>query len=201
MVRNLQTGMTLVEVIVVIGISTLLATTIFTSIQSLYQQNAYSYAQAYEVDNARRGINRFARDVREMTYAEDGSFPVAIMEPHLLAFYSDIDKDNSVEYVEYELSTTTLFKRVFNATGNPPTYNFATPDESIALSLYVQNLTEATSTFFYYDENGAALSASSPLTDVRYIKAQLIVNIDPIQAPGEFMLRMGIAPRNLKDNL
>ncbi len=201
MVRNLQTGMTLVEVIVVIGISTLLATTIFTSIQSLYQQNAYSYAQAYEVDNARRGINRFARDVREMTYAEDGSFPVAIMEPHFLAFYSDIDKDNSVEYVEYELSTTTLHKRIFNATGNPPIYNFATPDQSIALSEYVQNLTEATSTFFYYDENGTALNASSPLTDVRYIKAQLIVNIDPIQAPGEFMLRMGIAPRNLKDNL
>jgi prepilin-type N-terminal cleavage/methylation domain-containing protein len=200
MIRTSQNGMTLMEMLIVLSISTVMMTVIFTSIQSLYQQNAYSYAQAYEIDNARRGINRFARDVREMTYSEDGSFPVVTMEPHLLAFYSDIDKDNSVEYVEYELLATTLHKRVYNAVGNPPVYNVA-PDEEIVLSEYVQNFTEATSTFFYYNDSGTALSATSPLTDVRYIKAQLIVNVDPIQAPGEFMLRLGITPRNLKDNL
>jgi type II secretory pathway component PulJ len=193
-------GMTLVEVVVVVGIFTLMSIAISTSIQSLYQQNAYSYAQANEVDNARRGINRFARDVREMTYSENGAFPVVTMQPHLLAFYSDIDKDNSVEYVEYQLSTTTIRKRVYNAAGNPPVYT-TTPNETIILSEYVQNLNQATSTFFYYDENGAVLSASSPLTDVRYIEAQIIVNIDPLRSPGEFMLRVGVTPRNLKDNL
>lgn len=193
--------MTLIETVVVIGIFTVMASAIFTGIQSLYKQNAYSSAQANEVDNARRGIQRFSRDVREMTYAEDGAFPIVTMEPYLLAFYSDIDKDNSVEYVEYELSTTTLYKRTYNPTGNPPTYDTSDPDETIILSEYVQNIEQATSTFFYFDENGSALSATSPLSDLRYVEAQIIVNIDPARAPGEFMLRMGVTPRNLKDNL
>lgn len=196
-----QLGMTFTEMVVVIAIYTILVGMVFTAAQSLYQSNNYSAAQANEVDNARRGMNRFTRDVREMTYAEDGTFPVTRMEEHLIGFYSDIDKDDSVEYVEFELATTTLYKRTYNAVGTPPTYNLSTPDETEILSLYVQNINQGTSTFFYFDADNNMLSNSSLLTDVRYIKAQVIVNIDPIQAPGEFMLRSGVAPRNLKDNL
>lgn len=195
-------GMTLVEMLVVIGIFTLLSGLIFGSIQTLYQNNSYAYAQANEVDNARRGLNTLARDVREMAYAEDGSFPIVLKEDNKIGFYSDIDKDSSVEYVEYELATTTSFyKRTYNPTGTPPTYDFNNPDEEILLSDFVQNIEQATTTFQYYDTNGVQLDVSSLLTDVRYIRAQIIVNIDPIRSPGEFMLRTSIAPRNLKDNL
>ena len=199
---NKQTGMTLVEMLVVIGIFTLLSGAIYGTIQALYQYNGYAYAQAAEVDNARRGLNTFSRDVREMTYAEDGSFPIVLNTEYLMGFYSDIDKDNNVEYVEYELATTTMFyKRVYNPTGNPPTYDFNNPDEEIILSEYVQNIQEATSTFQYFDSNGVQLDETSLLTDIRYIRAQIIVNIDPVRSPGEFLLRTSIAPRNLKDNL
>lgn len=196
-----QSGLTLVEMIVVIGLYTILTGMIFTAAQALYQTNNYSAAQANEIDNARRGMNRFTRDLREMTYSEDGAFPVTRMEDHTIGFYSDIDKDNSVEYVEYELATTTFYKHTYNAVGSPPVYDLSAPDETIILSEYVQNLNQGTSTFFYFDTNGDALNSSSLLTDVRYFKAQIIVNIDPVRSPGEFMLRGGIAPRNLKDNL
>lgn len=196
-----QAGLTLVEMVVVIGLYTLLTGMIFAAAQSLYQTNNYSAAQANEVDNARRGMNRLIRDLREMTYAEDGTFPVTRMEDHLIGFYSDIDKDDSVEYVEYELATTTFYKRTYNPAGSPPSYNFSVPDETIILSEFVQNIDQATSTFFYFDTNNTALASTSLLTDVRYFRAQIIVNIDPVRSPGEFMLRGGIAPRNLKDNL
>jgi hypothetical protein len=137
-----------------------------------------------------------------MTAAEDGTFPIAVKEPHRIGFYSDIDKDNSVEYIEYQLATTTTFyKRVYNPTGSPPVYNLSTPDEEYILSTYVQNIVQNIPTFLYYDTNGVLLNAGSLLTDVRYIEAKIIVNIDPIRSPGEFMLQSGIAPRNLKDNL
>lgn len=196
-----QSGLTFVETIVVIALYAILTGMIFTAAQSLYQTNNYSAAQAEEVDNARRGMSRLTRDLREMTYAEDGTFPVTRIEDHLIGFYSDIDKDNSVEYVEYELATTTFYKRTYNATGTPPVYNFGAPDQTEILSRYVQNIDQATSTFFYFDTNNTALASTSLLTDVRYIRAQIIVNINPVQSPGEFMLRSGIAPRNLKDNL
>lgn len=193
--------MTLVEVVIVIGLYTLLSVSIFSTVQFLYQTNNYSSAQADEIDNARRGLTRLIRDLREMTYGEDGTFPVAQMDEHIVGFYSDIDKDNSVEYVEYELASTTLYKRIYGASGFPPVYNMASPESTEILSEYVQNIIQSTSTFYYFDTNNTLLDGTALLTDVRYIKAQIIVNINPVQSPGEFMLRSSIAPRNLKDNL
>jgi prepilin-type N-terminal cleavage/methylation domain-containing protein len=196
-----QRGMTLVEMLVTIALLTIMMTMIFSAAYYFYSYNAYALAQTAEVDNARRSMSRLTRDIREMTYAEDGTFPIVVKEDHLLGFYSDIDYDNSVEYVEYELATTTFYKRTYNATGNPPTYNLTSPDEEIIVSEYVQNNLEATSTFSYFDTLGNQLDGADLLTDVRYVRVQIIVNVNPIQAPGEFLLRTSIAPRNLKDNL
>jgi len=198
---NTQAGLTLIETLMVISIMTILSGVLFSSIFSLYRYNANAFAQAQEVNNARRGLNTLTRDLREMTYAEDGTFPVVRMENHFMSFYSDIDRDENVEYVEYELASTTLYKRTHNPTGNPPVYNFSTPDQIETLSVFVQNNLQATSTFTYFDTNGTQLTVGSLLTDVRYVRAQIIVNIDPIGSPGEFMLRTSVAPRNLKDNL
>ncbi len=198
---RLQRGMTLVEMLVSIALITIMMTMIFSAVYYFYTYNAYAIAQAAEVDNARRSLARLTRDIREMTYAEDGSFPIVVKEDSVLGFYSDIDYDNSVEYVEYELATTTFFKRTYNAVGNPPTYNLTTPDEEIIISEYVQNNLEATSTFSYFDTDGNELAVTDLLTDVRFIEVQIIVNVNPVQAPGEFLLRTSVAPRNLKDNL
>ena len=193
--------MTLVEMVVAIGIYVVLMLAIFSSITSLYRYNAYALEQINEVDNARRGVSAWNRDVKEMTTAEDGTWPIAIIEPHRLGYYSDTDKDDNVEYIEYVLDGTTLRKFTYNPTGNPLTYDKTFPDTSEILSEYVQNINQATPTFSYFDNTGTPLTSTSPLINVRFIQAQIIVNIDPARNPGEFMLRSSLAPRNLKDNL
>lgn len=189
-------GMTLVEMIVVVAIFTMLMLAVGESISSFYRFNAYTIAQAYQVQNARRGMEQLVRDLREMTFADDGTFPLARMEDNLVGFYSDIDRDNSVEYVEYELTGTTLEKRIYDATGTPPVYE-DTPDETDVLSEYVQNINQNTPTFTYYDEGGNEATATSTVIDIRYIRAGLVVNIDPVRDPGEFTLRSSAALRNL----
>jgi hypothetical protein len=189
------------ETMIAIGIYVVLMLAVFSSITALYRYNAYSIEQSTEVDNARRGMTQWNRDVKEMTIAEDGTWPIAIIEPHRIGYYSDTDRDDSVEYVEYILASTTLTKSTYNPTGSPASYNLTSPDTVEILSEYVRNIEQATSTFYYFDNNGNALSSTSPIIDVRYIKAQLIVNVDPERNPGEFMLRSSLAPRNLKDNL
>jgi hypothetical protein len=193
--------MTLIETLVVIGIYTVLMLAITLSIDNLYDLNSYSIAQAGEVDNARRGMTAWNRDAKEMTVAEDGNYPVAVIEEHRFGYYSDTDLDDSVEYVEYVLATTTLTKFTYNPSGSPASYDFTTPDSTEILSRYVQNINQGLPTFEYFDNAGTQLASTSPIIDVRYITAQIIVNIDPIRAPGEFMLRSSLAPRNLKDNL
>ncbi len=193
-------GMTLVELIIAVSIFTVLMTAIMTSVQSLYRFNSYAITQAYQLDLARRGIENLTRDLREMIFADDGAFPLVRMEPHVVGFYSDVDGDNSVEYIEYELATTTtLTKRIYSATAG--VYNYATPTEQFIVSDYVQNLLQSTSTFFYYSDTGVQSTSSADIADIRFIRSQVIVNIDPARNPGEHMLRSGATLRNLKDNL
>jgi type II secretory pathway pseudopilin PulG len=200
--KNISNGFTLVETLVVAGLFTLLSLVIGLSIVNLYQSNSYTIAQSYEVDHARQGLQAWLSDAREMVYADDGTFPIAVTAPHRFGFYSDIDKDMATEYTLFELATTTLFKYTYEATGTPPVYNLVTPTKTEILSEYVQNQLQATSTFKYYDTDGNQITAtSSLLTDIRYIEMQVVVNIDPLRSPGEFLLRGGVAPRNLKDNL
>jgi Tfp pilus assembly protein PilE len=199
--NNRMAGISLVEMVMIIGISTILLLAINASITELYKQNSYAMSQANEVENARRGMTQWNRDVKEMTTAEDGTFPVAIIEEHRLGYYSDTDQDENVEYVEYILASTTLTKYTYDATGSPPSYSTTTPNTVETLSLYVQNINEMLPTFEYFDNTGTQLSSTSPIINVRYITAQIVVNIDAVRAPGEFLLKSSIAPRNLKDNL
>lgn len=191
-------GFTLVEVIVVTSIFTLISLALSVIIGNLYKTNAYTLEQAYEVNHARRGIERTVRDIREMTYGEDGAYPLVTMGTGTISFYSDIDRDESVELVRYELSDTTLFKYVYNATGTPLTYDTDTPDETYTISEYIRNTTQATSTFRYFLGDGQSSASTTRTTDIRYIEIQAIVNVDPNRNPGEFSLRSSAAPRNLK---
>ncbi len=195
---HVQKGFTLIEMIVVIALYTVIMFVVMNSIASFYQFNGYAIAQSYQITDARQGVDLMVRDLREMTYADDGTFPLVIMEDNRVGFYSDIDRDDSVEYVEYQLASTTLTKRIFNATGTPPIYSTTTPDTIVTLSEYVQNGLQADSVFVYFDESGNEATATSTITDIRYIRVSVIVNIDPIRDPGEFLLRSSASLRNLK---
>ena len=188
--------------LVVIAINVLLVTAITGSITQIYKNNSYTLEQANEIEAARRSIGIWVRDAREMTAGANGSYPVAILQDNKMGFYSDIDRDSNVEYVEYELGSTTLTKKIFNPVGNPSVYSTTTPDSTEILSIYVQNGLQNIPVFTYYNAAGTVLaSPSAMLTDMRYIGMKVIVNIDPARSPGEFMLHASAAPRNLKDNL
>jgi len=78
----------------------------------------------------------------------------------------------------------------------------AMPDSVEILSEYIQNGLQNVPIFNYYDSAGVELvSPATMISDVRYITMHIIVNIDPLRSPGEFMLQGSAAPRNLKDNL
>lgn len=197
--RSLKSyGLSIVEVIMVVALFSILMLAVSGSIASFYRFNAYTLSQAYQVDTARKGVEQLVQDLREMTFADDGTFPLVVMEDDRISFFSDVDRDFSVEYVEYSLASTTLMKRIYNATGTPPTYGTTTLQETRTLSEYVQNVLQGTPIFVYYDEEGNPATATSTVTDIRYVGISIVVNIDPIRDPGEYMLRSSAALRNLQ---
>jgi prepilin-type N-terminal cleavage/methylation domain-containing protein len=194
-------GFTLTEVIVVIAISTVLMLAITLSITSIYRNNAYALAQTQEVDTARRGTQTWAQDTRELDFGANGAYPIVIAEPHRFAFYADIDPDAITEYIDYQLSSTTLYRRVYKASGFPAVYDLSSP-QTFILSEYVQNEINMIPTFRYYNSSGVLIAnPQAMITDIRYITINIIVNVDPVKSPGEFMLQGSAAPRNIKDNL
>ncbi len=196
-----QHGLTLIETIVTVSITSVLLLALGNAIASFYRNNAYTFAQTTQVAQAREGINQMVRDIREMTYADDGAYPLTNTADNQISFFSDIDRDDSVEYVEFVLASTTLMKYVYNATGSPPAYSTTTPSQEFMVSEYVQNINQGTSTFTYYDTNGQIATSTTLITDIRYVDVKLIVNVDSIRDPGEFMLRSSAALRNLKDSI
>jgi prepilin-type N-terminal cleavage/methylation domain-containing protein len=195
-------GFTLIETLVVISLFTLLSLSITGAVTQLYKNNSYALEQANEVDVARRGLTVWMQDAREMTYGANGAYPLALVQPNKIGFYSDIDKDSAVEYIEYVLATSTLYRYTYEATGTPPTYSTSTYARKDTLSQYVQNAGQNVDIFSYYDNQGAVInSPQTNLATIRYITISIIVNIDPSRSPGEFMLKGSSAPRNIKDTV
>jgi len=189
------TGFTLVEAIMVVTLTTLLMFVIFTQVLDFYRYHDYTLAQSSELYEARRGVRLMIRDLREMTFADNGQFPLVERASTSLLFFSDIDRDDSVELVRYELDGTTMYKYTYDASGGA--YSTTTPSATTTLSSYVQNELENISVFRYYDLDGAEATALTPVTDIRYITVDLIVNVDPIRNPGEFTLHSSAALRNI----
>lgn len=197
-IRVYKKGITLLEAVIYVGIFTVVMLVILNTIASFYRFNGYTIAQSYQVSYARDGMELLVRDLREMTFADNGTFPLAVMETNRVAFYSDIDRDNSVEYVEYRLASTTLYKTIYNATGSPPIYASSSASLTTAVSQYVQNSLQNIPIFIYYDGDGNPAVSTTTVTDITYIQISLIINVDPIRDPGEFLLRSSASLRNLR---
>lgn len=98
-------GFTLIETLVAIAIFALALGAIFGSVVILYRTYGYTWQQSVAIDEARKGIETMAKEIREARMGDDGSYPIEKAEDKEFIFYSDIDEDGKVERVRYFLGT------------------------------------------------------------------------------------------------
>ena len=193
-------GFTLIETVVVISIFTLLIFAISSSIVFFYRTNASALEQAYAIQNAQQGVSILVRDIREAIYSDEGSYPIISFATSSFAFYSDIDRDDSVELTRYYIEDEALKKGMINATSGIPVYDPA--DEIITtISEQARNWVLDVSVFRYFDDTGAEIFDFSSITEVAFVEVTLIININPARFPNDFTLRSSATLRNLKTNL
>ncbi|OGG51235.1 hypothetical protein A3C18_00495 [Candidatus Kaiserbacteria bacterium RIFCSPHIGHO2_02_FULL_54_11b] len=188
-------GMGIIEVVVWISvfISAMLALT--TSVLYFYRTSDYAIQQASATASAQRGIDTMIRNVREASYASNGAYPIVSLGANDFRFYAEIDGDVGVEQVHLYLSGEALLKGVIDPTGDPAVYTGA---ESVSTtSEDVRNIIQSTSLFTYYDKDGALVSNYAEIGDVRYVSANLLVDVDPNRSPTPLSLRSSAALRNL----
>lgn len=187
---------TLVELLVVIALLGTVGIALSGMIQFFYRGNLYLLEQTTALDSARRGVRDAVVSIREASYGDNGSYPIANAATSTLTVYSDFDDDNSIEQVRYVLNGNTLYRAVTNSAGLPPNYS-GQPSSTSTIATYVQN--GATPIFTYYDVDGVVLSATSTdTTRVAAVRITLTVDLNPLRAPNLFTLEETTTLRNVR---
>jgi prepilin-type N-terminal cleavage/methylation domain-containing protein len=189
-------GMTLIEMVVAIGIIAVITVAITQSVILFYRANRVAFEESYQIRSAERGLQVLVRDLREATYGDDGAYPLGSIASSSIMFYADVDRTNPVERIEYRLTGQKLTRVVTRSSGNPPVYNTVVATSTV--SEYVRNFDDNISLLRYFDAAGAEVTSPTDIARVVSVSINLVVDITPVHAPGEFTLRSGATLRNLR---
>ncbi len=187
---------TLVETIVFVSILALVGVTLSMLIVYVYRTNSYVLQESTAVQSAQRGLQIALQNVREASYGDDGSYPIAAAGTSTMTFYADTNSDGTVEKIRLYLSKGTLYEGVTKSTGNPPSY--AGQQESTStIATYVRN-TNSLPVFQYSDVDGNTLSGTIDVSQVASIVATLKIDVDPNRSPTPYTLVGSATLRNLR---
>lgn len=198
-------GITLMEVLVSLGIFLLLSLTIYTFIKQSYRIQDFSLEQSISIAEAQRGVESLVKEAREALPSDTGAYAIEYGSTHEFIFYSDFDRDSTIERVRYYLNGSDFVKGVTEPTGNPLQY-LPSNEVKKTISRYVRNsVTEPI--FYYYNGDWPGDTVNNPLTtpinptDLRMLKIYLKINVRPERAPTDYILESYVGVRNLKNNL
>jgi len=192
-------GFTLVETVVVAGITALVMVTLSSLIIYFYRTNAYTLEQASAVGQARRGVEDAMRYLRGASYGSDGSYPIESVATSSIIFYANVNNDPAIERITYVLIGKTFYRMVATPTGNPPTYVGASVSTS-TIALPIVNST-STPIFRYFNSAGTELFTPVDVSDVASVSTTIMVDVNINRAPVAFTLSAGATLRNLKEQL
>jgi Tfp pilus assembly protein PilW len=200
-----QIGLTLMEILVSLGIFLLINALIWMFVKQSYFFQSFVFEQTTSINEAQRGVETMIKEIREAVPGDTGAYPIEKADKFELIFFSDYDRDVSVERIRYYLNGSDFIKAVTEASGTPLQY---LPQNEVAtiLSRYVRNTGEEP-VFAYFNGDYPNDTEHNPLTTpadpvvLKLIHVHLEINAIPDKAPKEFNLESDVQVRNLKDNL
>ena len=197
-----RAGFTLVEVLIVIVIASLIVlvtlslNTNISTLQNLVGQKLQSRA---DIDQTMQIITT---EMRSASPSASGGYPIVSAATSSFTFYSDINRNGTVEQIRYFTSSTSLWKGVIQPTGTPAVYTTSTEIKTDV----VDNLVFATSSplFQYYNStytvSSTALSYPIDISQIRVVQVSFTTDVNAKVAPGGEYFSTIIAIRNLLNN-
>lgn len=196
--RSLQQGLTLTEVLVVVALSTLLMLAIAGAVTQFYILNGHVIAQRQAIQEAERGMTQLLRDVRAMTFALDGTYPLQARSTSSISFFVDATGNGTPDFVTYAVRGDRLERDVHIATGTSLAVDTDTPDVTQVIAESVQNGVLGQPLFSYTTRSGVPATPSDPIPSIAFITLSLLVNVDPNRISQPTELRSSASPRNLQ---
>lgn len=203
MLKNISNkkGFSVLEMIIAMSIFLMIGLAIVSFQLDVFSLNKISGDNLSAQEDLRQTLKVLSSEIRSMTPSDMGAYPIAEAGTSTLIFYTNADSDPQKERVHYFLDGKTLKKGTLKPTGSPLTYTGTETVKELA-----HNIANGSSAIFsYYDENydGSSDSLSQPidLPLVRLIKAELIIDENPLKLPPPLSFTTQVSIRNLKDNL
>src|SRR3989344_4208172 len=194
-------GFTLVEIIVAIGISSVILVALALLMGTAIPLYRSTFLQASAIETARLQLQRLSHTIRSAKPADTGAFPIVEATDFRLVFDADIDDDVSVERVRYEKIGTDLVRGVTQPTGVPITYNVG-QEAVTTVARFIQN--GANPVFTYYGSSYPGDTTPVPsgsLAAITYISFSLLIDADTVNDPPAITVQSQVQLRNLKMNL
>jgi hypothetical protein len=170
-------------------------TAVTSSIIYFYRISNYSMQEASAVTSAQRGIDTMVRTIREAAYASNGAYPIVSIAANDIIFYADVDGDSGIERVHYYIQGTNLYEGVLDPSGDPPSYSGS--EVATVIAENVRNTAESLNAFTYYDTVGSQITNYASSSILRFVTANISVDIDTNRPPAAVVIRSSAAMRNI----
>ncbi|HDS11676.1 MAG TPA: hypothetical protein ENN77_02105 [Candidatus Wirthbacteria bacterium] len=198
-----QSGLTMVETLVMVAIFGLIVPTIINFIWNGFYMNRIVAGQALNQSIARHAMDRMTGELRDMSIGAGNQYPLQICSPLVIEFYSDLDLDGQIEKVRYFIQDYELKRGVIKPSGTPATYD---PNTEVVSTWITDVLNDSAHPLFeYYGGNyaGSGVSLSQPVSCAEVRAVGIWFQIDTVieRQPGPFNLHSMVQLRNLKTNL
>ncbi len=184
-------GFTLIEVLVVIALSTVVMTALTNMLIFFYRTNASVMAQTQAVHQARHALDEITLSLRSALYSGDGSSAFTSVATSSLSLYEDANNDGVTETTTISLANGALTK-TSTVNGQAGTTRL--------LADSVQN-DASTPLFTYYDAQGNVLADPVDVTKIAAVSMQIVIDVDQNRDPAPFTLTGLATLRNAKSRL
>lgn len=197
-----EKGFTLAEVVVSVGIITIVLVAIYSFQADIFRLNRVVQSGLLNQQEAKKLVRPFANEMRGAIESAQGSYPIEYAGTSSIAFFTDINEDGLAEKVRYFLEEGDFKKGIIEP--DPVTYQYDEQEEKVIRVIHDvidQNI------FYYYDSNYDGTASSTELVhpvtpkDIRMIKVVVEIDSNPNQPPAPFVVTTQVSMRNLKDNL
>lgn len=189
--------MSSIEVMVWIGVMTILMGTMTIAIINIYRSNSYTFERALAIISVRRGLEQTTQLIREAVYSDSGGYPIVAISANSFSFYADYDKDGDAEMIRIFLDGNSLNRGIVEPVGSPAVYIGSETVSTIVGN--VRNLILSRDLFSYYSESGSEVVNMSDILDPVFIEVDIVANTGKNPTVNDYELHGSAFVRNLKN--
>lgn len=199
--RLISTGFTLVEILVVLGILSIIAWSFWQFGADIFIKNYFFQASFSAEQETKATMKKIIRELRSAGQAITGDYVISQASATELIFFSDVDGDGLRERLRYFVDGQTLKRSVTSPSGQPYSYNPTTEKIYTAVRYLV---TDNQPVFIYYDgsfDNASSTQALAEPIDIAKIRL-VEINLS-IQVPRSNQIMSAgsrAVLRTIKDN-